>query len=75
MSTNGNGNVNRILLVLVSLLAGMVISGGGMMIRGDFLGQRAAKEVEQRLTERMNREYTVIREQLDRIERKVDEGK
>ena len=57
------------LQIVASALAGSVVTGIGMVVRGDFLGRSAANEVERRLNARMDREFKVIQHQLDRIER------
>jgi len=52
---------------LAFFLGGLVVAGAGMMIRGDFLGTKAAAEVEARINERMNREMTSIHADLQEI--------
>ena len=71
MAENGR-NTNQVLLVLFSILIGIVISGAGMVVRGDLLGKEAAQEVEQRVNRRMDRELGYIKAQLQRIEDKLD---
>ena len=73
MSAGGNGsNINKLLLFLVSLLAGIVITGTSMVVRGDFLGRQSAEAVEERVNERMDRELGYIKDYLERIEDKLD---
>ncbi len=68
-----NGTINKVLLVLVSMLAGITFTGLGMVVRGDMLGKNAAEATEKRLEKRMDREYLALRETLRRIEGKLDE--
>ena len=63
-------------------LGGIVVAGAGMLIRGDFLGRKAADEVEVRMNERMDWEMTAIHHDLRdikdgmvRMERRLDEGR
>lgn len=49
------------------LLAGVVLSGAAMLMRGDFLGRKAASEVESRLTARIDREMEFITSELGAI--------
>lgn len=73
VSAGGNGsNINKLLLFLVSLLAGIVITGTSMVVRGDFLGRQSAEAVEERVNERMDRELGYIKDYLERIEDKLD---
>lgn len=44
-----DSNSNKLLLMAVSLLSGVVLTGTSMVVRGDFLGKREAQAVEQRL--------------------------
>lgn len=60
--------------MLASGLFGCLLTGIGMAVRGDFLGGKAADEVEARLSARMDREYSQIREQLNRIEQYLHEA-
>lgn len=45
-------------------LGGIVVSGAAMLLRGDFLGRKAAEEVEIRMNDRINREMTMIHQDL-----------
>ena len=45
--------VNKLLLMAVSGLFGVVLTGGGMVIRGDFLGREAAQEAKADLKEEL----------------------
>lgn len=67
-----NSTVNKVLLILVSVLAGITLTGMSMVVRGDMLGRQAAASVEKRLEKRMDREYLALRETLRRIEGKLD---
>jgi hypothetical protein len=58
----GNGQVNKILLALCSLLLGMVLTGAFAVARGDYLGREAAEEVENRIKEDLSEIKTDIRE-------------
>lgn len=51
------------------VLIGAVGTGGVMMIRGDFLGKRAAQEVESRLTMQIGQveERMIVRAERDRV--------
>lgn len=60
-------NINKVLLLLVSFLLGVVLTGSAAMIRGDFLGSEAAQEVKQDLNDRMDREFSYIRQELREI--------
>jgi hypothetical protein len=53
MAVNGQ-NVNKLLLVAVSALTGVSLTGAGMVLRGDFLGGQAAAAVEQRMDEKLD---------------------
>jgi hypothetical protein len=72
VASEGN-NINKVLLVLVSLLMGVAMTGVSMVVRGDALGKEAAAATEKRLEKRMDREYLALRETLRRIEGKLDE--
>lgn len=65
MAANGNGT--KLGWGVALFLAGMVITGAGMVIRGDFLGSEAAEAVETRMTQRLDRELSYIRDQLREV--------
>jgi hypothetical protein len=67
-----NGNINKVLLVLVSMLLGVVLTGVSMVVRGDMLGKDAADAVEERVNERMDREFGYLKDILERIEDRMD---
>ena len=48
-------------------LAGCLLTGSGMVIRGDLLGDVAAKDVKAAIEDRLDREVTFIRESIDEI--------
>lgn len=52
---------------LAFFLGGVVITGFGMMLRGDFLGGKEAREVETRINDRINREMGAIQSDLREI--------
>lgn len=52
---------------LALFLAGIVVSGAAMLLRGDFLGGKAAKDVESRLSVRIDREMALISSELEQI--------
>lgn len=58
---------------LAIFFAGVVTSGVAMLMRGDFIGRRAAEEVEKRLNERIEREMAVISRDLIEIKEMVKE--
>jgi hypothetical protein len=71
--------VNKILLIVVSALSGVVLTGAGMVIRGDFLGAHEAQAVEERLketlathTSQQNWVNQMILQDLKEIQRKLD---
>lgn len=53
--------------MLASCLAGCVGTGVLMLLRGDFLGSKAAAEAEDRLNNRMDRELQVVSSELQGI--------
>lgn len=59
---------------LALFLAGALLSGTLMMIRGDWLGREAASEVEMRLNKRIDRYERTLDRRLERIEEKIDEA-
>jgi hypothetical protein len=70
---------NKALMMICTFLCGIVISGAGMLIRGDALGRRAAEEVEERVKEQIDEEIQHIRDlmetqnrMLQRMEEKLD---
>ena len=56
---------------LAFFLGGLVVSGVAMILRGDFLGRQAAKEVERRLSERMDREIASVGRELREIKEAI----
>jgi hypothetical protein len=57
-----NGRLVTVLLMVCSLLSGVVVAGGGMMIRGDIHGVEAANAVEQRVNARMDEKLDTMEE-------------
>lgn len=57
---------------LAAFLAGTLLSGGSMLVRGDYLGRAAASEVEDRLNKRIEEYAEAIHRDQDRIERQLD---
>jgi hypothetical protein len=73
------GQASTLLIIVVSVLSGIVVTGAGMTLRGDFLGEREAQAVEQRMDRRLERieernaeRYRVIGLQLAAINEKLD---
>lgn len=69
----------KTILMVLGLLAGIVLTGAGMVLRGDWLGKDAATTVERNITERIDRieersheAYDHILEQLKEIRMKLD---
>lgn len=61
---NGNGKLVPILAALCTFLGGIVV--------GDVRGASAARTVEERVNERLDREYAQIQRQLEAIYRRLD---
>ena len=51
---------------LAFFLGGLVVSGVAMILRGDFLGRQAAKEVERRLSEELDQTEKRLTSRMDR---------
>ena len=74
-----NGNMVKFLIPLVFFLAGTVLTGSTMVLRGDFLGRVAAEEVEVRAGEKLKAHVAaedfvnkLILEELRYIRQQVD---
>lgn len=72
-------NGNKLLLIAVSALAGTSLTGAGMMVRGDFLGGRAAAAVEVRMSDKLedekkNQDWVnqLILQELKELGHKID---
>ena len=70
-----NGNGGKMWMGVALFLAGCLFTGAGMVIRGDFLGRVAAREVGAELHKRLDRaekrwaeDVVEIKESLQRIE-------
>ena len=64
-------NVNWFAVTM--FMAGIVIAGFGGVVRGEWLGDRAAEAVEQRVNERADREIAEIRADLTYLRSRLDE--
>ena len=53
-----DSSVGKVLLIAVSALTGVTLTGAGMVIRGDALGREAARETETRVMEQIERNKT-----------------
>lgn len=56
---------------LAFFLGGVVITGFSMMLRGDFLGAKAAADVEMRINVRLDREMGAIQSDLKEIKESI----
>lgn len=54
-------------------LAGLLVSGMVGIVRGDWLGGKAAEQVERRVSERTDREMAEIRADLTYLRSRLDE--
>ena len=79
MATDSAGN--KLTTVMMSSLIGVVLTGAGMVIRGDFIGREAAGEVEVRINktiedQKMNQDWVnnQILLQLKEIRDKLDKS-
>lgn len=57
--------------MVASGLFGALSTGIVAVVRGDFLGKAAAKEVEERLTARMDREISAIHEDIKEVKEMI----
>lgn len=65
MSLQNGGNSK-----LIPILAGLCTFLGGIVV-GDVRGSSAAQEVEERMNQRIDREYRYIQQQLDDIKARL----
>ena len=82
MMQDATGKLVVFLIGLSTFFFGIIVSGTGMLIRGDALGREAAMEVENRMIDRMDSEIRYVRDLLEdhsislrRIEAKIDQKK
>lgn len=66
---NGNGTGWKVAI----FLAGFLIAGVAGVIRGDWLGDQEAQEVKEYIVEYHDRDFANMKEQLTRVEKKVDQ--
>ena len=72
LGTSNTGPVNgKLVMVLLSMLMfslGLIVAGLGMMVRGDFLGNRQAELVKYELNQRLDRQFSALDLRLARLE-------
>lgn len=66
-----NGNSGKVAWALVFFLLGTVMTGASMVIRGDFLGNAEAREVEMRINDRLDYDNDQMKEDIREIRRMV----
>lgn len=70
---NGNGNkIVTVLLAICMFLSGVVVSGVGAVIRGDYLGREYANAAEARINARIDDTLDEINRRLKRLEDQAD---
>jgi len=58
---------------IATFLAGIIIAGAIGVLRGDFLGGKAAEAVEMRVVERADRDMAEVRADLTYLRSRLDE--
>ena len=72
-------DATKVTMMVIGILSGIVLTGAGMVLRGDWLGKDAAASVERQISKRIDRieersheAYDHILEQLKEIRQKLD---
>ncbi len=70
--TMNNSKLVTVLLAALFFCLGLIVSGLGMAVRGDFLGERQAAAVEARVNKTIDRSLDEINRRLERLEARLE---